>query len=169
LDGLTLGNIVALGTSDTVVQNNSTISLNGWEGRTVQVRVRLVGQREHLSEPAWTEIIFSADSNQQRAVSKEQGAGSAEQGKKEIPTEFALEQNYPNPFNPITQIKYQLPEDIFVSLKIYDVLGREIATLVNETKVAGYYTASFDASKLSSGMYMYKLVAGNYIDVKKWC
>ena len=82
-------------------------------------------------------------------------------------TEYALEQNYPNPFNPRTTIKYQLPQDGLVTLKIYDVLGSEIATLVNEQKAAGKYEVNFDASSLSSGVYIYKIQAGNFINSKK--
>lgn len=84
-----------------------------------------------------------------------------------LPTEYQLNQNYPNPFNPTTVISYQLPENGFVTLKIYDVLGKEITTLVNEYKEAGYYEASFDASSLSSGVYFYKLQAGNFVTTKK--
>ena len=84
-----------------------------------------------------------------------------------IPNEYALGQNYPNPFNPITMIKYQLPANGFVSLKVYDVLGKEVATLVNEYKVAGYYDVEFNATNLSSGVYFYKLQAGNFVVTKK--
>ncbi|MHB1049066.1 MAG: T9SS type A sorting domain-containing protein [Bacteroidota bacterium] len=81
--------------------------------------------------------------------------------------EFSLKQNFPNPFNPITTMSYALPQDGLVMLKIYDALGREVSTLVNEFKQTGRYNASFDASKLSSGVYIYKLVSGKYTATKK--
>ncbi|MHB1050655.1 MAG: T9SS type A sorting domain-containing protein [Bacteroidota bacterium] len=81
--------------------------------------------------------------------------------------DYALDQNYPNPFNPITTISYALPQDGLVILKIYDALGREVSTLVNEFKQTGRYAASFDASKLSSGVYIYKLTSGKYTATKK--
>jgi hypothetical protein len=84
-----------------------------------------------------------------------------------VPTCYALGQNYPNPFNPATVISYQLPVSGSVSLKVYDVIGREVATLVNETKEAGSYQVIFNASKLASGVYFYKLTAGSYASVKK--
>ncbi len=84
-----------------------------------------------------------------------------------IPLKFALEQNYPNPFNPTTTIKWQSPEDGVQTLKIYDVLGNEVKTLVNEFRQAGRYEISFDARSLASGIYFYRLQAGNYTSVKK--
>ncbi len=81
--------------------------------------------------------------------------------------EFKLEQNYPNPFNPNTVISYQLPVNGNVTLKIYDVLGNEVTTLVNEEKPAGRYEVDFTASSLTSGVYFYKLAAGNYLVTKK--
>ena len=80
---------------------------------------------------------------------------------------FSLEQNYPNPFNPSTVISYRLPETSFVTLKIYDALGREVAVLVNEQKPAGTYEVEFDASDLSSGIYFYKLQAGSFVQTRK--
>ncbi|MDY0081657.1 MAG: T9SS type A sorting domain-containing protein [Ignavibacteriaceae bacterium] len=85
----------------------------------------------------------------------------------EIPMIYSLEQNYPNPFNPTTIIRYQIPQDGIVTLKVYDILGSEVATLVNEQKPAGRYEINFDASKLASGVYIYKLQSGNYISSKK--
>ncbi len=85
----------------------------------------------------------------------------------EVPEEFALHQNYPNPFNPSTTISYQLPISSHVSLKVYDVLGNEVATLVDGTKEAGYYQTNFDASFLASGMYIYRLTANGNILTRK--
>ena len=83
------------------------------------------------------------------------------------PSEFTLSQNYPNPFNPTTSISYQLPVNSFVSLKVYDVLGNEVSTLVNEQKAAGEYSAVFNASALGSGVYFYVLKAGNFLQSRK--
>lgn len=85
----------------------------------------------------------------------------------EIPDKFKLYENYPNPFNPETKIKFDLPNDNFVSIKIYDVLGKEVATLVNEFKNAGSYIISFNGSNLSSGIYYYKIKAGSYEQIRK--
>ncbi|MBK9098681.1 MAG: T9SS type A sorting domain-containing protein [bacterium] len=84
-----------------------------------------------------------------------------------LPTEYALEQNYPNPFNPSTVISYQLPINGDVTLKVYDILGNEIATLVNEYKPAERYEVEFTAAALPSGVYFYQLKAGNFIETKK--
>ena len=80
---------------------------------------------------------------------------------------YKLFENYPNPFNPSTKISYSIKEDGFVTLKVYDILGVEIATLVNEPKTTGSYEAEFNAANLPSGMYIYKLHAGSFTDVKK--
>jgi hypothetical protein len=84
-----------------------------------------------------------------------------------LPSKFRLGQNYPNPFNPATTLDFDLPSDEFVSLKIFDVLGREVQTLVSEIKKAGSYNVAFDASKLASGVYVYKLQAGSFVATKK--
>ena len=88
-------------------------------------------------------------------------------------TNFALMQNFPNPFNPSTKINFTIPSVettrrvVFTTLKVYDVLGREVATLVNEEKPAGNYEVEFNAEKLSSGIYFYELKAGSLILTKK--
>lgn len=84
-----------------------------------------------------------------------------------IPLTFELEQNYPNPFNPGTTISWQSPISSWQTLKVYDVLGNEVATLVNEYKPAGNYEAIFDASNLPSGIYIYRIMAGDFIQSKK--
>ena len=83
------------------------------------------------------------------------------------PENFVLLQNYPNPFNPSTSIQYQVPSISQVSLKVFDILGNEIETLVNEEKPAGIYQIQFDASNLTSGVYFYRLQAGSFVDTKK--
>ncbi len=85
----------------------------------------------------------------------------------EIPSGFNLEQNFPNPFNPSTIIKFAVPKAAYVSLKVYDQLGKEIAVLVNEKKSAGSYQYIFNANNLSSGIYFYKLESENFLETKK--
>ncbi len=80
---------------------------------------------------------------------------------------YLLDQNYPNPFNPSTSIQYAVSSWQFVSLKVYDVLGNEVVTLVNEEKPAGNYEVEFNGEGLTSGIYFYQLRAGNFIETKK--
>ena len=98
--------------------------------------------------------------------------GSFEYSKKievtiKSPENYVLNQNYPNPFNPTTRISYSIPLISFVTLKIFDVLGNVIATLVNDTKQAGYYEVKFDGKNISSGVYIYRMQAGGFISAKK--
>jgi hypothetical protein len=85
----------------------------------------------------------------------------------ELPQNFGLAQNYPNPFNPTTSIRYQISDIGYLKLVVYDMLGREVAMLVNEAKAHGTYTVAFDGSKLASGTYLYRLTAGGQVDTKK--
>jgi hypothetical protein len=84
-------------------------------------------------------------------------------------TEYKLYQNYPNPFNPTTKISYSIKEKSFVSIKLYNLLGKDIAEIVNEEKEPGLYEIELNANelKLTSGIYFYKMVAGNYSSIKK--
>jgi hypothetical protein len=92
-----------------------------------------------------------------------------------LPTEFKLEQNYPNPFNPTTKIRYSIPSVVdakfasttMTQLKVYDILGNEVTTLVNEQKEPGYYEVDFNAASFASGVYIYRLQAGSYVSTKK--
>ena len=88
-------------------------------------------------------------------------------GNTETPISFKLSQNYPNPFNPVTKISYALPKSGLVTLRVYDILGKEVATLVNEVKNAGSYSVDFGASNLTSGVYFYKLESSEFSDIKK--
>lgn len=92
---------------------------------------------------------------------------TVEDSENAIPSEFDLSQNYPNPFNPVTLIKYQVSEASLVSIKVYDLIGREVANLVNEVKQPGNYQISFNAENLASGIYFYKMIAGDFSSVKK--
>ncbi|MBK7499775.1 MAG: T9SS type A sorting domain-containing protein [Ignavibacteriales bacterium] len=83
------------------------------------------------------------------------------------PDRFELSQNYPNPFNPNTTISFSIPQKSDVSVKIYDILGNEVTTLVNETREAGRYNVNFNASNYSSGVYFYTIKAGNFNETKK--
>ncbi len=84
-----------------------------------------------------------------------------------VPAEYLLSQNYPNPFNPVTNIKFSLPKTGYVNVTVFDISGREITTLVNEQLSAGVYKADFDGSNLSSGVYFYRIIAGEFSEVKK--
>lgn len=85
----------------------------------------------------------------------------------EIPTKYELSQNYPNPFNPITKIRFALPFDCYTKLTIYDILGREMETIINDNLSAGYHEVNFNGFYLPSGVYIYKLQAGEFISIKK--
>jgi parallel beta-helix repeat protein len=102
-----------------------------------------------------------------REVTTVKPTTSVEEPSPVVPVSFDLEQNYPNPFNPITTICYAIPKPCFVDVKIYNLLGEEIATLVNEEKPAGEYRLLWDASGLPSGLYLYRIQAGDFVQTKK--
>jgi hypothetical protein len=84
-----------------------------------------------------------------------------------IPSEFGLCQNFPNPFNPTTTIRFSLPKEEYTMLKVYNILGEEVKTLVSENLAAGVYNIPFDASDLASGIYIYRIKAGNFVKTSK--
>ena len=120
----------------------------------VSYRVRAVDKTNHISLPSNVVII-------ENAVIKKKGNSTTNVDK------YELNNAYPNPFNPNTKITYSIKEEGLVTLKVYDILGKEITTLVNENKPAGFYEAEFNASQLPSGMYIYKIQSGSFSDVKK--
>jgi hypothetical protein len=85
----------------------------------------------------------------------------------DLPKVYKLEQNYPNPFNPVTRISFDIPKQSLVMMKVYDILGREVKTLVNEIKAPGNYSVDFDGTELSSGVYFYKLESNGFTDIKR--
>lgn len=95
------------------------------------------------------------------------GTTAIEDNLSQVPGKFSLGQNYPNPFNPATKIKYSIPEKSNVILKVYDILGQEVATLINEIKKPGFYEENFDGENLPSGIYIYRITAGKFISVRK--
>ncbi len=101
------------------------------------------------------------------ALLYKQGLTSVRDEHAEIPRQFVLEQNNPNPFNPSTNIRFSITQASLVSLTVYDILGKEVATLVNEYLEPGTYTSSFRAQSLSSGLYFYRLQSGNSVETKK--
>lgn len=134
---------------------------------------------ELIEAKAEAEALFTFDINRNATVNKKDtidfiitDANGLMMSKSFIfsytgPKEFKLEQNFPNPFNPTTKIQYQLPQDARVTLKVYDILGSEVVTLVNEEQEAGYKEVQFNGSNIASGMYVYRLQAGDYISTKK--
>jgi hypothetical protein len=136
-----------------------SINTNGIGNK--KVRVRIVVEENIGSEYAMANI--SAEEN----VLPKQNQNVISYSGSEVVIEYALEQNYPNPFNPTTTIKYQIPTSGNVTIKVYDILGNEVANLVDGYMETGRYEAEFDASLLASGVYIYRLNVNDYVNVKK--
>ena len=113
------------------------------------------------------DIQIFYDQNLRGTVLPKRGDDLEITGEETVPKVFALHQNHPNPFNPTTAINYSIPEDGYVTLSVYDVLGNEVAILVDEQKQSGRYEVNFDASALPSGIYFYRLQTGNFTQTKK--
>ena len=115
--------------------------------------------------------VFNHLTNAWKFAMKVMGANLNKVGGEEevslAPTEYGLDQNYPNPFNPATTISYQLPENNQVSLRVYDILGNLVSTLVDQQMDAGYHSVNWDASQLASGIYIYRIISGSFISTKK--
>ncbi len=139
----------------TVTKTDSSYFINGFRTETIQ-------------EETTSGMETTESSMKLKAVLTSNGSlTSVNKEDDNLPSVFKLEQNYPNPFNPTTSIEYSVPSNEHVSLKVYDILGNEVAILVNGTKEAGTYEVKFNASYLSSGVYFYKLSGGNFFETKK--
>ncbi len=142
----------------TITWEQINISLNDYSGSAdFRLRFRFIsdGENTHLG---W----FIDDIKIEHGMT---GIDKTEMG--DVPSKYELYDNYPNPFNPLTTISYSMPHSEFVQLKVYDVLGKEVATLVHEYKVSGYHKIEFDASDLNSGVYFYRLQCSGFNETKK--
>ena len=137
-----------------------TVDLTKYVGKEIYLDIETAGKSKKVSPLFVDDYLFVSNS------------ANANLGKRaamldDLPTTYALKQNYPNPFNPSTMISYSLPNNTFVTLKVFDVLGNEVATLVNEEKSAGNFEVEFNASGLSSGIYFYRIQTESFVDTKK--
>lgn len=132
--------------------------VNSYKSYWIVNCIEVEGNLNSIKPIAAMEQVRSIENPQENIIADNQVSSIAEE---------PFIQNYPNPFNPITQIKYSIVKDGLVTLKVYDVLGREINTLVNEEKQAGTYTVQFDAGNLSSGIYFYSITTRDYYQTKK--
>ena len=147
------------GTNLTWTQQSFNITNLTGGSSQVKVRFRLTSDPSVQGQGWWVDDITLTD-----YCGTLTGVNHTQTG---VPMTFALNQNYPNPFNPTTTIKFQIPKQAFLTIKVYDILGKLVETLVNENKDAGYYDINFDASNLASGLYIYKIEAGTFNDTKK--
>lgn len=145
-------------TSDTTFTDPEYINTGNMEDEWIHYDVRPIYTYQGItseSDPSWAGPIFGLI-----WVARNENIKLIEVSK-EVPSEYSMN-NYPNPFNPTTTINYQLPKDGMVTIKVYDILGKEIAELVNESKSAGYYKIDFEGSKLTSGIYIATIQANNF-------
>jgi len=145
--------VLLLGESTSYIDNTIYNASGAGNGR-VQYRVRSKDLGNHYSEYSNTiDFRFGTSSEKISVINQE--------------LDYALDQNFPNPFNPTTKISYSIKQEGIVTLKVYDVLGNEVATLINEVKPEGFYDVDFNANDLPSGIYFYKMQAGKFMAVNK--
>ena len=150
LNKLSLGNLSS---------GSHTITIYGVPGET--------GETVMLDQVLFTSDLAFIPTDNNVFNKSENDNLNTKQSKTDIPENYTLSQNYPNPFNPSTTIKFSIPQDGLVLLKVYNILGAEVASLVNGNKPAGTYNVTFDASDLSSGVYLYKLITPDFVQTKK--
>lgn len=154
---------------DSVYQTNAAlpIIIPAFDSETISVKFKPVSEGDYFDD-----LHLRWNKQNERIAQLIPMIGSTDPDFTSVETEtgktdYHLSQNYPNPFNPMTNFEFRIADFGFVSLKVYDILGREISTLINEEKSAGTYKISFDASSLPSGIYFYRLQAGSYVETKK--
>jgi len=161
--------IAAIQNFDEIVQQNPNTDVAFYNELDAITTARLIDSTTSLGKVSSKYISKSVDDYKikvKNLFNKRRGI-NIENSVPQIPTKFELYQNYPNPFNPVTTIKFDLPKDGLITLEIFDILGRRIATLINEYRTAGSYNQVFNASSLASGVYVYKLQAGDFVSSKK--
>ena len=164
LNNKVLGQLDKIKISASEIPLNKTVSYKvntaGLGGKTIKIRIEM---GYSLDNPTINLVEKYADvSLMGKSTSNEISIQS-----EEFIKTYSLDQNYPNPFNPTTTINYQIPNNNYVTLKVYDVLGNVVKTLVDDYKTQGKYSVNFDASNLASGVYFYQLKAGSFIATKK--
>jgi len=134
---------------------------------TIVLDVEIVEAADKLRCAAFGRGIYETNLSGSMSVPGNKNMVTVNKAKNEIPLEYSLSQNFPNPFNPKTKIKFSIPRNGMVKIVLYDILGNEVKTLINEIKQAGNYEIGFDASQISSGVYVYKMTSGDYQSSKK--
>ncbi len=141
---------------------NVFIDLNKYLGKTVYVQVEMLGKAKDLKPLIVDDYLILTDS-----LSISKSLGKKNLTAYELPTDYTLMQNYPNPFNPVTTISFFIPQNNYVTLKIYNTLGEEVMTAINEDMEEGYHSVNLNLSAMPSGVYLYSLSAGSFRDTKK--
>lgn len=144
-----------------------SIDLNETKNIPQTIDLDPIWDADSLNIVVFVQSVASKTVYQSASISYDELNVTDVQNEGSVPSEFKLEQNYPNPFNPSTTISWQSPVGSHQTLKVFDLLGSEVTTLVNEEKPAGNYEISFDASYLTSGTYFYQLQIGNFVETKK--
>ena len=168
-------NLISFGSAKDYNIELNYVTGNG-VGKFVASDIQLTANTTHTFVPDWIDLTNSQldvlvdvgnDGTIDDTLHLNNTVGVKDEGNLLSPKEYQLAQNYPNPFNPNTTIRYSIPQRSNVVLKVYDVLGNEVATLVNEEKDRGVHTINFDATQLASGIYFYRLHAGSFVETKK--
>jgi len=155
---------------DVIANSTDSAEINAAEISVIELYV-LVGSMEgdaHSFTGRYAQLKPTGLRDAMRKIRQKMGHNVSQNiSEGNIPNQFNLSQNYPNPFNPLTKINYSIPKGTNVSIRIYDILGRLVRTLVNEFREAGTYNINFDGSNLSSGVYFYRIEAGDFVESKK--